>query len=65
MAGEIYKLFGDQILARRVIAYLIMQFAEKLGMGSRNYELVEILPAHETVKMEMSQEGFERQPSFY
>ncbi|MBU7036447.1 MAG: DUF362 domain-containing protein [Theionarchaea archaeon] len=45
--------------------YLVTQFAEKLGMGSRSYELVEVLPACETVKMEIPEEQFERQPSFY
>ena len=37
--------------------------AEKHGLGSRAYELVEILPAEETVKMK-SRHSFERGPSF-
>ncbi len=45
--------------------YLAAEFAEKLGAGSRTYELVEVLPPHETIKMEMPEAEFERQPSFF
>lgn len=45
--------------------YLVTEFAEDRGMGSRVYELVEVLPAHETAEMEISEAGFERDPSFY
>lgn len=45
--------------------YLVTEFAEKYGMGSRTYELVEVLPPEETVKMEIPQAEFERQPSFF
>jgi hypothetical protein len=45
--------------------YLVTAFAENLGMGSRAYELVEILPVHETVNLEMPETEFERSPSFY
>ena len=45
--------------------YLVTEFAEKYGMGSRTYELVEVLPPQETVKMEIPQAEFERQPSFF
>jgi uncharacterized Fe-S center protein len=37
--------------------------AEKYGLGSRSYELVEILPAEETVNMK-GRHSFERGPSF-
>lgn len=45
--------------------YLVAAFAENLGMGSKRYELVEVLPAEETMKMEIPKTEFERQPSFY
>jgi len=45
--------------------YLVTEFAENRGMGSRTYELVEVLPAHETINMEIPEAEFERQPSFY
>ncbi len=45
--------------------YLVTEFAENHGMGSRTYELVEVLPARETAKMEVPKAEFERQPSFF
>jgi hypothetical protein len=45
--------------------YLVTTFAEKKGMGSTAYTLVEVLPAHETANMEVSGPAFERSPSFY
>ena len=43
--------------------YLVTKYGEKYGMGSRDYELVEILPAEETMQMKGGH-SFERGPSF-
>ncbi|WXG44347.1 MAG: DUF362 domain-containing protein [Promethearchaeati archaeon SRVP18_Atabeyarchaeia-1] len=45
--------------------YLATEFAEKLGMGSRRYELVEVLSPEETLKMEPPKRAYERQPTFF
>ncbi|WXG47204.1 MAG: DUF362 domain-containing protein [Candidatus Atabeyarchaeum deiterrae] len=45
--------------------YLITEYAEKLGMGSRKYELVEVLPPEETIRMKPPEREYERQPSFF
>ena len=45
--------------------YLVVGFAEQYGLGTRKYELVEVLPPEETGKMEPPKQVYERQPSFY
>lgn len=45
--------------------YLVTEFGEKLGMGSREYKLVEVLPPEETIRMKAPEIGFEDQPSFF
>ena len=45
--------------------YLITEFAVQQGLGTRKYELVEILSPEETGKMEPPKQAYERQPSFY
>ncbi|MHA2254999.1 MAG: hypothetical protein ACXAAM_02900 [Candidatus Heimdallarchaeaceae archaeon] len=45
--------------------YETVQFAEKMGMGSSDYELVEILSAEETMKMESPKIQYEGQPTFF
>ena len=41
----------------------VTKYGEKYGLGTREYELVEILPAEETVKMK-GRHSFERGPTF-
>ncbi|MFX1513657.1 MAG: DUF362 domain-containing protein [Promethearchaeota archaeon] len=45
--------------------YLTVQFAEKLGLGSSEYELVEVLSPEETMEMDPPRGVSERQPSFF
>lgn len=45
--------------------YKGLEFAEKLGCGSRKYEIIEILSPEETLEMEVPQREYERQPSFF
>jgi uncharacterized Fe-S center protein len=45
--------------------YLATEFAEKLGMGTRKYELVEVLSPEETMKMEPPKTKIERQATFF
>ena len=45
--------------------YLVNVYGEELGLGSRKYELVEILPASETKDMEPGKHSFEDQPTFF
>ncbi len=45
--------------------YLVTGFAEGLGMGSREYELVEVLSPEETLKMKAPTGVSETQPSFF
>lgn len=45
--------------------YLVTKHAEKLGMGTRQYEIVEVLSPKETMKMKPPAQEFERQPSFF
>ncbi len=42
---------------------LVTKYGEKYSMGSREYELVEILPPEETMHMKGGH-SFERGPSF-
>jgi len=45
--------------------YLVTEFAEKRGLGTRDYELIEVLSPEETSKMDPPEQEYERQPSFY
>ncbi|MHA1222276.1 MAG: hypothetical protein ACTSSG_10685 [Candidatus Heimdallarchaeaceae archaeon] len=45
--------------------YEAVQFAEKMGMGTSNYELIEILSPAETAKMEPPKREFEGEPTFF
>ncbi|TFG10352.1 DUF362 domain-containing protein [Candidatus Heimdallarchaeota archaeon] len=45
--------------------YETVKFAEKMGMGTSNYELVEILSPAETAKMEPPKQVFEGEPTFF
>lgn len=45
--------------------YLVNEYGEKLGLGSREYELVEILPASETKGMKPGKHSFEDQATFF
>lgn len=45
--------------------YLATELAEKRGLGTRDYELIEVLSPEETSKMKPPEQGYERQPSFY
>ncbi|MCW4011766.1 MAG: DUF362 domain-containing protein [Candidatus Bathyarchaeota archaeon] len=45
--------------------YLVCEYGEKLGMGSRDYELIEILSPEETAKMDPAKIVYEDQPTFF
>ena len=45
--------------------YLVAEFAENLGLGSASYEIIEILPDEETIKLKPPEGQFEKQPSFF
>ena len=45
--------------------YETAKFAEKMGMGSSDYELVEILSPEETMKMEAPKMQYEDAPTFF
>lgn len=45
--------------------YLVCEYGEKLGLGSRSYELVEVLSPEETAKMDPGKHVYENQPTFY
>lgn len=45
--------------------YLVTKFAEQYKLGTRKYELLEVLSPEETSKMEPPKQAYERQPSFY
>jgi uncharacterized Fe-S center protein len=45
--------------------YLALEFGEQRKLGTRTYELVEVLSPEETGKMKAPKEPYERQPSFY
>ncbi len=45
--------------------YETVQFAEKMGLGTSNYELIEILSPEETAKMEPPKRVFEGEPTFF
>ncbi|MHA2004476.1 MAG: DUF362 domain-containing protein [Candidatus Thorarchaeota archaeon] len=45
--------------------YLVTEYTEKLGMGSRDYELIEVLSVEETKDMEPPKGVSETQPSFF
>jgi hypothetical protein len=44
---------------------LVCEYGEKLGLGSRKYELVEVLSPEETMKMDPTSIFYERQPTFF
>ncbi|MFX1375305.1 MAG: DUF362 domain-containing protein [Promethearchaeota archaeon] len=45
--------------------YEVVRFIEKLGFGTSQYKLVEILSSEETIKMKRPEQEFERGPSFF
>ncbi|MHA2230615.1 MAG: hypothetical protein ACXADL_13240, partial [Candidatus Thorarchaeota archaeon] len=45
--------------------YLVLDYAEKLGMGTKDYKLVEVLSAKKTLKMKPPQGVSEAAPTFY
>lgn len=45
--------------------YQVVEFAEKHGLGTRKYKLIEVLSPEETAKMKPPKHVFERQPSFF
>ncbi|MFX0067946.1 MAG: DUF362 domain-containing protein [Candidatus Hodarchaeota archaeon] len=45
--------------------YIVIDFGENLGMGSRKYKLIEILSPEETIEMKVPERVYERQPSFF
>ncbi|MFX1487051.1 MAG: DUF362 domain-containing protein [Promethearchaeota archaeon] len=45
--------------------YIVMNFAENLGIGSRKYKLAEVLSPKETVDMKPPKQEFEREASFF
>ena len=45
--------------------YKVVEYAEKLEMGSSKYELIEILSPEETAKMEPPKERYETEPTFF
>ncbi len=45
--------------------YLVTEYGEKLGLGCRDYELVEVLSPEETVDMEPPPHRYEDQPTFF
>jgi uncharacterized Fe-S center protein len=45
--------------------YETVVFAEKLGLGTSKYELIEILSAKETMKMKPPERVFEGEPTFF
>ena len=45
--------------------YIALEYAEKLGMGSRKYKLVELLSPKKTIKMKPPKSISESEPSFY
>jgi len=45
--------------------YEAVRYIEKLGLGTSQYELIEILSPEETAKMETGEKQFEVEPSFF
>jgi len=45
--------------------YLVLDFAEKLGLGSKNYELVEVLSPASTAGMKAPTHVTEVEPTFF
>jgi uncharacterized Fe-S center protein len=45
--------------------YLVIGYAEQQGLGTREYDLVEVLSPEKTAKMKPPKHVYERQPSFY
>ena len=45
--------------------YVVVNFAEKLGLGSKKYELIEVLSAEEAVKLPDKKRTYESEPTFF
>ncbi|TFG10446.1 DUF362 domain-containing protein [Candidatus Thorarchaeota archaeon] len=45
--------------------YIVVDYAEDLGLGSKKYELIEVLSPEETMKMEAPKGVSETEPTFY
>ncbi len=45
--------------------YCTLEFAERLGLGTRNYELTEVLSPDETKAWEQVTQEYEQEPSFF
>lgn len=45
--------------------YLVIKFAEQQRLGTKNYNLIEVLSPQETSKEKPPKQAYERQPSFY
>jgi uncharacterized Fe-S center protein len=45
--------------------YSVTMHSEKLGLGTRKYKLIEVLPPEKTMKMKAPKQEFERAPSFF
>jgi hypothetical protein len=46
--------------------YLVTEYAERLGLGSRRYQLIEVLSPQKTMTQELDTDAFaEKEPSFY
>ncbi len=45
--------------------YEVVRFVEKMGIGTSNYEIIEILSPEETSKMEPPKRQFEGEPTFF
>ncbi|TFG13835.1 DUF362 domain-containing protein [Candidatus Thorarchaeota archaeon] len=54
-----------RIHGRMKTPYLVTEYAENLGMGSRSYELIELLSPDETKEMEAPKGVSEDQPTFF
>jgi uncharacterized Fe-S center protein len=45
--------------------YEVVRILEKMGFGTSQYELIEVLSPDETAKMELPEKSFEGEPSFF
>ena len=44
--------------------WLVTKYGEALGLGSRNYKMIEVLSPNETIQMKPPKMVFEQEPSF-
>ncbi|MFQ5978562.1 MAG: hypothetical protein ACE5OZ_10590 [Candidatus Heimdallarchaeota archaeon] len=70
MGGYFQTLWVNQHPFQRINGkyknpYLAMEYAEKLGFGIRQYELVEVLSVAETMEAEPPKGVAERAPTFF